>query len=95
MVSSINGIRYTVLLRAAQPKRENKTMQATLSIDDRLFEAAAKLAATDDQNKLIEIVLNEFIKNHQQTQKRDVRDLVGKVEIAPDYDYKKLRTGER
>jgi hypothetical protein len=61
MVSSVSGIRYTVLLCAAQPKRENKTMQATLSIDDRLFEAAAKLAATDDQNKLIEIVLNEFM----------------------------------
>ena len=28
---------------------------------------------------------SEFIKNHQPTQKRDVRDLVGKVEIAPDF----------
>ncbi len=69
-------------------------MQTTLHIDDKLFEEAAKIAATENQSQLIEIVLSEFIKNHQQAQKRDVRDLVGKVEIAPDYDYKKLRVGE-
>lgn len=70
-------------------------MQTTLNIDDKLFEEAAKLVATDNQSQLIEIALGEFINNHRQAQKRDVRDLVGKVEIAPDYDYKKLRTGER
>jgi len=70
-------------------------MQGTLNSDDKLFEEAAKLAPTDNQSQLIEIALSEFIKNHQQAIKRDVRDLVGKVEIAPDYDYKKLRTGEQ
>jgi hypothetical protein len=81
------------------PKQKHKAMQAmqamqaTLNIDDKLFEEAAKIAATENQSQLIEIALSEFIKNHQQAQKRDVRDLVGKVEIAPDYDYKKLRTG--
>ena len=68
-------------------------MQTTLNIDDKLFEEAAKFAATENQSQLIEMALSEFIKNHQQAQKRDVRDLIGKVEIAPDYDYKKLRTG--
>jgi len=68
-------------------------MQTTLNIDDKLFEEAAKFAATENQSQLIEMALSEFIKHHQQAQKRDVRDLVGKVEIAPDYDYKKLRTG--
>jgi len=80
---------------ALSPKWERKAMQTTLNIDDKLFEEAAKLAATDNQSQLIEIALGEFINNHRQIQKRDVRDLVGKVEIAPDYDYKKLRTGER
>ena len=69
-------------------------MQAKLNIDDKLYEEAAKLAATDNQSQLIEIALSEFIKNHQQAQKRDVRDLVGKVSIDPDYDYKKMRTDE-
>jgi hypothetical protein len=80
---------------ASPPKWEHKTMQATINIDDKLFEEAAKFAETENQSQLVEIALSEFIKNHQQAQKRDVRDLVGKVEIAPDYDYKKLRTGER
>jgi len=43
-------------------------MQATLNIDDKLFEEAAKLAATENQSQLIEIALSEFIKNHQQAQ---------------------------
>jgi hypothetical protein len=69
-------------------------MQATLNIDDKLFEEAAKFAVTENQSQLIEIALSEFIKNHRQAQKRDVRDLVGKVEIAPDSDYTKLRINE-
>ena len=70
-------------------------MQVTLKIDDKLLEEAAKLAVTQNQSQLIEIALSEFIKNHQQAQKRDVRDLVGKIEIAPDYDYKRLSTGKQ
>jgi hypothetical protein len=41
-------------------------------------------------SQLIETALTELIKNHQ-TKKRDVRELVGKIKIDPDYDYKKLR----
>ena len=85
----------TVYSTTSPPKPEHKTMQATFNIDDKLFEEAAKLATTENQSQLIEIALSEFIKNHQQAIKRDVRDLVGKVEIAPDYDYKKLRTDEQ
>jgi hypothetical protein len=87
--------KYIIDLTATSQKWEHKAMQATLNIDDKLFEEAAKLAATENQSQLIEIALSEFIKNHQQAPKLDVRDLVGKVEIAPDYDYKKLRTGEQ
>ncbi len=36
------------------------------------------------------MALTEFIKNHQVVKKPDIRELVGKVEIAPDYDDKKL-----
>ena len=69
-------------------------MQALINIDDKLLAAAAQFVTTQNQSQLIEIALLEFIKNHQSTLKRDVRDLIGKVNIAPDYDYKKLRTSE-
>jgi uncharacterized protein HemY len=69
-------------------------MQTTITINDKLLEEAIKLANTDNQSQLIEMALSEFIKNHAPTTKHDVRDLVGKVSIDPDYDYKKLRIGE-
>ena len=69
-------------------------MQATLVIDDQLFEQAANLVAVKNPDLLIEMALKEFIKNHQISGKRDVRELVGKIEIAPEYDYKKLRSAE-
>jgi len=60
-----------------------------------IIRRAAKLAATDNQSQLIEIALSEFIKITNKLKSVMLRDLVGKVEIAPDYDYKKLRTGEQ
>ena len=65
-------------------------MQTTLTIDDRLFAEAANLVAVQNPDLLIEMALTEFIKNHQTATKRDIRELVGKVEITPDYDDKKL-----
>jgi hypothetical protein len=69
-------------------------MQTILTINDQLFEDAANIVSIKNPNLLIEIALKEFIKNHQPQQKRDIRELGGKVEIDPDYDYKKLRIGE-
>lgn len=69
-------------------------MQTTLLIDDKLFEEAANLVSVQDRNLLMEMALTEFIKNHKASKKRDVRELVGKVDISPDYDYKKLRVGD-
>jgi hypothetical protein len=69
-------------------------MQTILTINDQLFEDAANIVSIKNPNLLIEIALKEFIKNHQPQQKRDIRELVGKVEIDPDYDYKKLRISE-
>lgn len=40
------------------------------------------------------MALTEFVENHREPKKRDIRELVGKVEISPEYDYKKLRIGE-
>jgi hypothetical protein len=69
-------------------------MQATLMINDQLFETAANLVSVQNPTLLVEMALTEFIKNHQVPPQHDIRSLVGKVAIAPDYDYKKLRIGE-
>ncbi len=67
-------------------------MQTVLNVNDKLFQEAANLLAVQNPNQLIGIALTELIKNHQ-IKKRDVRELVGKIKIDPDYDYKKLRCG--
>ena len=69
-------------------------MQTTITIDDQLLAEAAKLANIDNQSQVIELALNEFIHRRQLPKKHDIRDLVGKVSIDPDYDYKKMRIGE-
>lgn len=86
--------RWTLKPDKKYRKSEIQTMQTTLEINDQLIAEAAKLANTDNQSQVIEMALSEFIKNHAPTIKHDVRDLVGKVSIDPDYDYKKLRIGE-
>ena len=69
-------------------------MQTTIEINEQLITEAAKLANTNNQSQLIEMALSEFIKKHQKPKKLDLPDLVGKVTIDPDYDYKKMRIGE-
>ena len=69
-------------------------MQTTLTIDDKLFQEAANLVSVRNPNLLVKMALTEFVENHRETKKRDIRELVGKVEISPEYDYKKLRIGE-
>lgn len=69
-------------------------MQTMIDINDQLITQAAKLAKIDNQNQVIEIALSEYIQHHQPAKKRDVHDLVGKINIDPNYDYKKMRIGK-
>lgn len=69
-------------------------MQTTLVINDSLFQEASNLVAVQNPSVLIEMALTEFIENHKKLKKPDVRELVGKVEISPEYDYKELRIGK-
>lgn len=68
-------------------------MQTLLTIDDKLFSEATKIAAIQDPNQLVEAALREFIVNHQQPKKNNLLDLFGAGGIANDYDYKALRNG--
>ena len=64
-------------------------MRTNLVIDDKLVEQAFKYTNVKTKRDLVDLVLREFIINHQ---KRDVRELRGAIKIASNYDHKKLRT---
>lgn len=65
-------------------------MQATIQLDDTLFQEAAHYAHAQNPSEVIAQALRMFIRQHK---KHDLRELRGKVKLAPDYDYKALRTG--
>jgi len=70
-------------------------MQTVITVDDSLLERAAKLANIDNQSKLIELALHEFIQHHQESYKKSrLLELYGAGGISEDYDYKALRNQE-
>lgn len=68
-------------------------MQATITIEDELLAQAGNIAALDDNNKIIELALKEFIANHQHSTANPILDLFGTGGIRDDYDYKNHRCG--
>lgn len=63
-------------------------MRTNIILDDDLVEEGLKYAKTKSKSGLIRMALQEFLENHQ---KLDLRELRGKIEFSPDYDYKKAR----
>ena len=67
-------------------------MQTTITIDDKLLEQAAKLANIDNQSKVIELALHEFINHHKESHNKSrLLELYGAGGIPEYYDYKTLR----
>lgn len=66
-------------------------MTINVKIDEKLIEEAAKLAGEQDREKLAEKVFRAFIERGSPIQ--GMLDLVGKVRLRDDYDYKALRAG--
>ena len=68
-----------------------------ITIDDQLFEQAARLADTEEPSQIITLALREFIQRHEfpanNKSKHNLMDLCGSVSICEDYDYKALRIG--
>lgn len=60
-------------------------MRTNIVLDDALVEEAFRYASVSTKRELIHIALTEFIQNHR---RKDVRELVGKVKIRDDYNYK-------
>lgn len=65
--------------------------RTNIVLDDELVEEAFKYADVKTKRELVDLALREFVEAHRQ--RPDVRDLLGKVHIRPDYDYKRLREG--
>jgi len=63
-------------------------MRTNIVLDDGLVAEAMKLSRAKTKRELVDRALREFVQRHHQ---RKLLDLVGKVSIDPDYDYKALR----
>ena len=63
-------------------------MATNLAIDPALIERALELSGERTKKAAVTLALEEFIARRKQ---RSLLDLMGKLEWAPDYDYKKER----
>jgi Arc/MetJ family transcription regulator len=65
-------------------------MRTNIVIDDDLISEAQGLSGLQTKRATVEAALRLLVDILRQG---DILDLVGKVEFAPDYDYKALRRG--
>ena len=66
-------------------------MRTNIVLNDALVEEAMRLAKVDTKKDVINLALEEFVKNHR---KKNLMDLKGKVKFDDDYDYKSMREGK-
>ena len=65
-------------------------MRTNIVLDDNLVSEAFKYAKDIHTKKeLVEVALQEFVKNRKL---KDLRDLRGKIEFSEGYDYKAMRS---
>jgi Arc/MetJ family transcription regulator len=63
-------------------------MQITLNLDDSLLNEAFQLTNLVNQEEVINLALEELVRSRR---KKNLLDLAGKIQFAPDFDYKALR----
>jgi len=59
-------------------------------MDDQLVAEAFKFSSATTKRDLVHQALEEFVRHHQ---RKNMLELVGKVQIDENYDYKALRAG--
>ena len=64
-------------------------MATNLAISDDLLNNALRVGGLKSKKDTVTVALEEFI---QRRKVEDILELFGKVEIDPDYDYKKARS---
>ena len=63
-------------------------MQITLNHDESLLKEAFQLTNLTTQEELMNLALQEFVRSRR---KKNLLDLAGQIQFAPDFDYKALR----
>ena len=63
-------------------------MATNLKLDDKLIEATVKLGHFKSKRQAVNTALAEFV---QRRQRLRILELAGKIQFAPDWDYKKMR----
>lgn len=63
-------------------------MATNLALDDELIEQAKEIGSHPSKKEAVTVALKEYIRNNKQ---REILKLFGKLEIIPEYDYKKQR----
>lgn len=66
-------------------------MRTNIDLDDNLVKEAFKYINVNTKKELINIALKELVENHR---KKDLLELMGKIEFDENYDYKKMRSGK-
>ena len=66
-------------------------MATNLAIDDNLIVEAQAIGGKKTKKAVVTEALQEYIQRRKQLQ---IMSLFGKVDYAPDYDYKKTRSRE-
>lgn len=67
-------------------------MHIQVEIEEKPWDEVRHVCPEEDPKRIVERALRALVET--QRPKPDVRDLLGKVQIDPVYDYKKLRIGE-
>ncbi len=63
-------------------------MQITLNLDESLLNEALLLTNLTAQEELIKLALQELVRSRRQ---KNLLELAGQIEFAPDFDHKALR----
>ena len=65
-----------------------RDMRTNIDLDDTLVEEAMKVSGAKTKKDVVDLALRALVKSRK---KKDLLDLVGQIDIDPEYDYKKSR----
>ena len=75
-------------------------MQITLNLDESLLNEAFQLTNLTNQEELVNLALQELVRSRNVSsgasrRKKNLLDLAGQIQFAPDFDHKALRETRR
>ncbi len=65
-------------------------LRTNIVIDDKLMEEAMRVSGLSTKKEVVDRALSEFVERHT---RKDLRELMGKIQFADNYDYKAMRKG--